>query len=175
MMYTRPQPGDYAPYFGKYIDQLPEVPMLELLEKIPEELTALLSEVSETQAERAYAPGKWNTKQVIGHMTDTERIMLYRALCISRGEQGSLPGFDENAYVAQAGFSSRTLPSLLEEYLVSRQNSLAFFHNLEGEARQRRGLCNGAPTTVNGLLYIIAGHERHHLNLFKERYLPVWN
>ena len=104
MMYARPQPGDYAPYFGKYIDQLPDVPILELLEKQPQELTALLSEVSETQAERAYAPGKWNTKQVLGHMTDTERIMLYRALCISRGEQGSLPGFDENAYVAQADY-----------------------------------------------------------------------
>lgn len=174
MMYTKPQAGDYAPYFGKYIAQLPEAPLLELLEKQAEELTGLLADLSETQAEKAYAPGKWNTKQVVGHMTDTERIMLYRALCISRGEQASLPGFDENAYVDQADFSSLTLNSLLEEYVISRRSTLAFFRNLEEGARQRRGLCNGAPTTVNGLLGIIAGHERHHLNLFKERYLPVW-
>jgi uncharacterized damage-inducible protein DinB len=174
MMYNKPQPGDYSPYFEKYLQQLPDEPLMALLEKQPEQLAGILAEVSEDQAEKPYAPGKWNAKQVLGHMMDTERIMLYRALCISRGEQGSLPGFDENAYVAQADFSSRTVESLLQEYRISRQNSLVFFQNLEEGARQRRGLCNGASTTVNGLLGIMVGHERHHLNLFKERYLPVW-
>lgn len=173
-MYSKPMPGDYSPYFERYMVQLPDVPLMELLEKQAEELTNLFSDVTEEQAEKPYAPGKWNAKQVLGHMMDTERIMFYRALCISRGEQQSLLSFDENAYVANAAFSGRTVASLLEEYRLMRQNHLVFFRNLEEGARQRRGLCDGAPTTVNGLLGIIAAHERHHLHLLKEKYLPVW-
>lgn len=172
-MYFKPKPGDYSPYFERYLVLLPDAPLMELLEKQPEELKDLLSEASEKKAEKPYAPGKWNAKQVLGHMMDTERIMFYRALCISRGEQQSLLPFDEDAYVSQADFSSRSIASLLAEYQVMRQNSLVFFRNLEEGARQRRGFCDGASTTVNALLGIILAHERHHLNVLKERYLPV--
>jgi hypothetical protein len=173
-MINKPQPGDYPPYYDRYYAQLPEVPVMKLLEQQPAELQGLVAGLSEEQAEKAYAADKWNAKQVLGHLMDTERVMLYRALCISRGEQQALPGFDENDYVARAAFTKRTLKSLLEEYEVVRQNSLIFFRNLEAEAFSRRGVANNSPLTVNALLTMIAGHERHHLNLLKERYLPVW-
>jgi hypothetical protein len=173
-MYFKPQPGDYPPYYERYFSQLPEVPVMDLLEQQPAGLLGLVSGLSEEQAQRAYGPGKWNTKQVLGHLIDTERIMLYRALCISRGEEQSLPGFDENAYVDQGGFSERTLSSLLQEYELVRQNSLFFFRNLPTGAFKRRGRANDSPMTVNALLTVIVAHERHHFNLFKERYLPVW-
>jgi uncharacterized damage-inducible protein DinB len=173
-MYSKPQPGDYPPYYENYFKQLPDGPIMDLLEQQSKEVSGLLAGLSEEKAEQAYAPGKWNTKQVLGHMMDTERIMLYRALCISRGEAQSLPGFDENAYVEGAAFSQRTLKSLLQEYEAVRQSSLLFFQNLEPEAFGRRGRANNSPMTVNALLTMIAGHERHHLNLLKERYLPVW-
>jgi uncharacterized damage-inducible protein DinB len=173
-MYSKPQPGDYPPYYDNYFVQLPEVPVMDLMARQPTELFALMTGLSEEQAEKAYAEGKWNTKQVLGHLMDTERIMLYRALCISRGEEQSLPGFDENAYVARAAFSTRTLQSLQQEYEAVRQQSLAFFQNLEPEAYPRRGRANNSPMTVNALLTVIVAHERHHLNLLQERYLPVW-
>lgn len=174
-MYRKPQPGDYPPYYENYFSQLPEVPVMDLLEQQAAEITGLVSALSEEQAQRVYAAGKWNTRQVLGHLMDTERVMLYRALCISRGEEQSLPGFDENAYVAQGAFSDRTLQSLVQEYELVRQNSLVFFRNLPAGAFQRRGQANQSPITVNALLTLIVAHERHHLNLLKERYLPVWS
>jgi uncharacterized damage-inducible protein DinB len=173
-MYSKPQPGDYAPFYETYLSQLPETPVMDLLRQQPADLFGLVAGLTEEQAESAYAEGKWNTKQVLGHMMDTERIMLYRALCISRGEEQSLPGFDENAYVAGAAFSNRSLRSLLQEYELVREHTLVFFQHLEPAAYPRRGRANNAPITVSALLSVIAGHERHHLNLFRERYLPVW-
>jgi hypothetical protein len=174
IMINKPQPGDYPPYYDRYYAQLPEVPVMDLLEQQAAELHGLVAGLSEEQAEKAYAAEKWNAKQVLGHLMDTERVMLYRALCISRGEEQPLPGFDENNYVARAAFTKRPLSSLLAEYEVVRQHSLVFFRNLEAEAFRRRGVANNSPMTVYALLAMIVGHERHHLNLFKERYLPVW-
>ena len=105
---------------------------------------------------------------------DTERIMLFRALCISRGEKQSLPGFDENDYVNHGGFAKRPLASLIREYEAVREHSRVFFQHLDADAWDRRGRANNAPMTVNALLTIIVAHERHHLNLLQERYLPVW-
>jgi uncharacterized damage-inducible protein DinB len=173
-MYTKPLPGDYPPFYENYFIQLPDQPVPELLNQQPAALIQLVSGLSEEQAEKAYAPGKWNTKQVLGHMIDTERIMLFRALCISRGEKQSLPGFDENAYVDQGGFSKRLLPSLTQEYKIVRENSQVFFQHLHPEAWNQRGWANNSPMTVNALLTMIVAHERHHLNLLRERYLPVW-
>jgi uncharacterized damage-inducible protein DinB len=173
-MYSKPQPGDYPPYYENYFVQLPQKPVLELLNQQPAELIKLVTGLSDQQAEKAYAAGKWNTKQVLGHMMDTERIMLFRALCISRGEKQQLPGFDENAYVDHADFSRRPLESLIREYKIVRENSLVFFQQLNAEAWNQRGWANNSPMTVNALLTVIVAHERHHLNLLQERYLPVW-
>lgn len=174
-MYRKPQPGDYPAYYEKYFCQLPEVPVMDLLEQQPAELLGLVAGLTEEQAQRAYAAGKWNAKQVLGHLMDTERIMLYRALCISREEEQPLPGFDENAYVAQGQFSDRMLKSLLQEYDMVRQNSVAFFRNLPAWAFNRRGWVDHSPMTVSALLTVIVAHERHHFNQFKEKYLPVWD
>jgi uncharacterized damage-inducible protein DinB len=173
-MESRPQPGDYPPTYEKYYAQLPATPIMELMAQQPVELLSLISGLSEEQASRAYAPGKWNTKQVLGHLIDTERIMLYRALSISRGEEQSLPGFDENTYVENGGFTARALANLIQEYELVRKASLAFFQNLDPAALLRRGKANNSSMTVNALFAFIPAHERHHLNLFKERYLPVW-
>lgn len=174
IMYSKPQPGDYPPYFDSYFAQLPATPVPQLLEQQAPELLRLVSGLSEEQAEKPYAAEKWNAKQVLGHMMDTERIMLYRALCISRGEKQVLPGFDENGYVQHGAFTKRSLASLVQEYAVVRGNSQVFFQNLDAVAFQQRGWANHAPITVNALLTIIVAHERHHLNVLKERYLPVW-
>lgn len=173
-MYSKPKAGDYPPYFDNYLNQLPQGSILDLLEQQPGELWQLIGGLSEEQAEKAYAPGKWNTKQVLGHLMDTERIMLYRALCISRGEEQVLPGYDDNLYVANGQFTERQLASLAEEYETVRKNSRVFFRNLDARAGQRRGTVNNYAITVAALLHVIVVHERHHLNLLKEKYLPLW-
>ena len=118
-----------------------------------------------------YAPGKWSLKQVVGHLIDDERIFVYRALCIARGDARSLESFEENAYVAGANFEERTLRDLLGEYCLVRCATVAFFDSLSSEAWSRRGTVAGYTASVRGLAFHIAGHELHHLRVLKERYL----
>ena len=171
-MIAKPQPGEYPVYYEKYINSISDqVNVLELLQTQQQEVVQLFARVSESEANFAYEPGKWSIKELLGHMNDTERIMAYRALCFARGEQQPLPGFDENDYVLKSNFAQRTLTDLVEEHRTVRAATLSLFKTLAPEAFARIGNANGNPMTVAALTFIIAGHERHHLNILKERYL----
>ncbi|GAA4297298.1 DinB family protein [Nibribacter koreensis] len=171
-MIPKPQPTEYPAYYEKYINAISDqTNVLDLLKAQQQEVVQLFARVSESEANFAYEPGKWSIKELLGHMNDTERIMAYRALCFARGEQQPLPGFDENDYVVHANFSERTLNDLVDEHFTIRAASVSLFKSLTPEALARIGNANGNPMTVAALAFIIAGHERHHLNILKERYL----
>jgi len=120
-----------------------------------------------------YAPGKWTVKEILGHLVDDERIFIYRMLTVARGDGPSLPGFDENLYVATAGFETRTWSSLLDDYRVTREGTIHFLGGLPPEAWHRRGMVNGYEASVRGLAFHVAGHELHHLRVFEARYRPL--
>ncbi|MBC6989726.1 DinB family protein [Hymenobacter sp. BT491] len=172
---TRPVSGQYPVYYDE--SYYPRVPAgadpLELLEQQTAELQQLLGGLSEEQALTAYAPGKWSIKEMVQHLTDTERIFAYRALCIARGETQSLPGFDENTYAAESDANSRTLSELLAENEMVRKSSLALFRSFRPAQLDRVGLANNNPISVRALLYVLPGHEAHHINVLRERYLPL--
>jgi len=170
---ARPAADEYAPYFGRYIEQVPEGSVLELLRRQVSDTEALVGGLGDRDADYRYADGKWSIKEVVGHVADTERIMVYRALCFARGEAAGLPGFDENAYVAHSGFAGRTLGDLLAEFKSVRAATLSFFAGLDAEALQRRGTANNRAYSVRAVAYIVAGHERHHTAILAERYLPA--
>ncbi len=168
----RPAADEYAPYFGRYIEQVGDGDVLEILRRQAGETAALLAGVSERDAAYRYAEGKWSIKEVVGHVADTERVMVYRAVCFARGEAASLPGFDENAYVANAKFGARSLADLAAEFQSVRAATIPFFRALDAEELRRRGTANNRPYTVRAVAYIVAGHERHHRTILEERYLP---
>ena len=172
---SRPAETEYAPYFSAYVSRVPPGDLIETLRSQIGETMNAFGSLSDADAEYRYAEGKWSSKEVIGHMSDVERIMAYRALAIARGEQQSLPGFDENAYVERAKFGARTCKDLLEELRAVREATIRFFSGLDAEELQRRGKANNKEFSVRALAYIIAGHERHHLTIFRERYLPGLN
>jgi uncharacterized damage-inducible protein DinB len=119
-----------------------------------------------------YAPDKWTVREVVGHLSDVERVLTYRALCIARGDATVLPGFDENAYVPAGRFESRTLQAVLDEFGAVRGATAALVMSLTDESAARRGNIGSGTMTVRALLYLTAGHELHHLALLRERYLP---
>lgn len=167
----RPSSDEYAPYYSRYIDLLPEGDLFDLLEQQRDETLTLMKGLSEEAAARRYAPGKWSLKEVLGHVIDTERIFAYRALCISRGERQPLPGYDQDAYVAGANFDARTVVDLAEEHRAVRQATVALFRSLDEAELNRRGIANEVELSVRATAYIIAGHERHHIRIIHERYL----
>jgi len=169
----RPKADEYAEYYARYISRVPEGDLISMLREQAMETVGMLQSLSAEQANYAYAPGKWSVKEVVGHVTDAERIFGYRALRFARKDPTELPGFDENAFVENANFKTRTLPDLLEEFQVVRASSIHLAKNLEADALEHRGSANGHGITVRALLYIIAGHERHHADLLRERYLVL--
>lgn len=167
---TRPAPTEYAVPHAAYVDLVDEEDVLSAMERQSSATQKLLASLDEQRAAYRYAAGKWTIKEVIGHIVDAERILGYRALAVARGDTQPLPGFDENGYVANAGFDAWKLGDLAEEYALVRRSNIVFFKNLQPEAWDRRGIANGHPVTVRGLAYVIVGHERHHLRVLREKY-----
>jgi DinB superfamily len=170
---ARPEPGEYAPYYEKYISLVPGNDAIGALEGQRLLMQQLFAAHSERDGNFRYAPDKWSVKEVLGHVNDTERIFGYRALCIARGEQAQLPGFEQDDYVRAGGFKDRSLSGLGEEFAHIRNSTIAFFRSLSKEAWQRCGVANKNEITVRALAFIIAGHELHHRSILNERYFPA--
>jgi uncharacterized damage-inducible protein DinB len=173
MTQNRPQASEYAPFYEKYIAMVPDGEIEETLEAQLRETKLLLGSVSEKGADFRYAEGKWSVKEVLGHISDTERILAYRMLRIARGDQTPLAGFEQDDYVKAGNFSARPLAELLEEFTAVRRASIVLLRSFDAAAWLRRGVANQKEISVRALAFILAGHERHHRQVLQERYFPA--
>lgn len=169
-MTERPGPDEYAPYYDTYVSKVPDGEILHTLERQMVESQELLGRVTQDKAVTPYAPGKWNIREVVGHLADAERVFCHRALWFARGAPGPLPSFEQDDWVPTSGAADRTLSSLLTEWRVIRSGTVQLFAGLPEEALLRRGEASGASFTVRSFAWIIAGHEVHHHRLFKSAY-----
>jgi len=167
----RPARSEYADFYAAYIGQVPDGDVLELLEEQLASSLDLFASIPADKLDHRYAPGKWTVKQVLGHVIDAERIFSYRALRFARGDATPLPGMDQETFMAGANFAQRPMASLVEEYRHQRLADLALFRSFDEEILGRTGEASGCLFTVRALVYIIAGHERHHVRILRERYL----
>jgi hypothetical protein len=166
----RPKEDEYHPFFHDYVTLVPEADVLSALEaQLPEvsRVRALVPEHSETFA---YAPGKWTIRELVGHVGDGERVFGFRAFSFSRFDSNPLPGFDENDYVANAGFNALPLAALLEDFALQRRLNLRMLRGLSDAQWAGAGTANGHAVTVRALAFIMAGHVRHHLGMLRDRY-----
>lgn len=168
---SRPEPGEYAPFYAPYLAQVPEADALPELEAQVERLTSLLGSLPEAQAGHRYAPGKWSIRQLVGHLVDAERVFSYRLFRFSRADDTPLAGFDEDHFVAEGGYDARTLGDLVSEFALLRQANLRMIRGLAPGSLTLTGTANGHPISVRALAFVMAGHVRHHLGILKERYL----
>jgi hypothetical protein len=167
----RPDPGEYAPFYGRYVEMVPEGDIVAILARQSGDTLALLRELDDRQALHRYAPGKWSIKEVLGHIADCERVFSYRALRFARGDETELPGFDENAWMPPADFDSRPLAGLVAEFMSVRSATVALLAGLPHAAWERGGTASRARVTVRALAWMTAGHELHHRDILAVRYL----
>jgi uncharacterized damage-inducible protein DinB len=167
------KPTDIAPpFFQQYINNVPDDGHLLIhLEDIYSETEELISPLSEEKMKFRYAPGKWTIKDMLVHMSDTERIFVYRALRFSRGDSTPLPGFEESLFAEYACANEREKEDILREYALVRESSIAFVESLSDEALNRTGTANEQQVSVRLLVNLIYGHHKHHLKILRERYL----
>ncbi len=167
LMLTRPDRSEYADFYANYIARVPEGPLLDFLAHQPDEYRQLLADMSEADAVAPIEAGKWSIKQILGHICDAERVMGYRALRFSRGDQTELEGFEENDYVREANSNNRSLDDLLAEFESVRKSTISLFGSLPPGAETRGGVANGNRVTVRALAYIAGGHAKHHYDRLK--------
>jgi hypothetical protein len=170
----RPDSTEAGEYYFRYIDEVhlePEQDICQFLSAQLDEVLALASIVDDGMAGYRYAAGKWSLRQVLGHVSDTERVFAYRMFWFARGFEGRLPNFDENASVDRAGSEARPWTSLVAEFAAVRRATLTLLQHLPDDAWMRRGVASNNTFTVRAIAFVAAGHVAHHLRLIRARYL----
>jgi hypothetical protein len=166
----RPEPGEYAPYYDRYISLIPGSDILKTLDSERRKTMLLLSGRDEDEGNIRYAPDKWTAKEVLGHVCDTERIFAYRALRIARGDRTPIEGFEQDDYVRNGPWARLALADVIEDYIAVRRATLTLLRNLDEAAWTRRGIANKNEVSVRAIAYVIAGHELHHRRILEEKY-----
>src|SRR5579859_5473498 len=166
----RPEAGEFAEYYGKYIAKVPGTDVPSILESERLQMSRLFAGRSERDGNFRYVPDKWTIKEILGHVTDAERIFTYRALRIGRGDETPLASFEQDDYVKVGGFAERTLADLMEEFDAVRGASISLFRSFDDAAWGRRGTASQkpVPVTVRALGFITAGHQIHHRTILEE-------
>jgi uncharacterized damage-inducible protein DinB len=167
----RPTTDEYAPFFAGYVARVPDGDIIAILLTQLEATITLLGSLSREQALARPTPADWNILEVLGHITDGEQVFAYRALRIARGDATPLAGFEQDDYVRTQRATERTLEELLEAYTAQRRATVAMLRGFDGEAWLRRGTVSGHPSSARTWAYVAAGHELHHIEDFRLRYL----
>jgi uncharacterized damage-inducible protein DinB len=167
----RPEPGEYNAYYETYVGKIHETDVIAALAAGRDSTLALLEKLPAAKVDYRYAPEKWTIRQVLGHVLDMEWVFAARAFHFARAVPGELPGVDQDDTMKVVDFTATPWPALLDQYRHLRSANIQFFNSLDEPAWSRKGIASGHPVTVRGLAYIIAGHERHHMGVVRERYL----
>lgn len=165
----RPEPTEYSAFPARYIDLVPETDVLAAMSAQFDEMLAFLRAIPEAQGDVCHPPYTWTVKQVVGHLTDGERIFGYRALRFARGDQTPLPGFEENDYANAVDYTRLTLADVVGEFEAVRRSTLWLFRNLPAAAWERTGLASDNRVSVRALAYVVVGHVRHHGGILRKR------
>ena len=167
----KPEKQEYPEFYHGYVERVQENDLNQALINSLPELQSFVMKIPENKYEFAYAQDKWKLKEVLQHVADTERIMQYRALRFSRNDQIPLPGFEEKDYIKNGNSENLSFNQIVEDLVNVRRSTISFFKSCSDDMLMRKGLANNGSVTVRAIGYIIAGHQLHHLNVIKERYL----
>ena len=167
----RPNVDEYQGYFQTYVDAVDGNDMIAAQEKGSFETMNFLENLPVEKGNFRYAEGKWSIKEIILHLSDSERVFCYRALRFARGDKTDLPGYDHDKYVTESSAENRSLAEIAREFAATRKATIELFKSFDNETLDRRGTANGFEISVRAIGFVIAGHEAHHLKVIKERYL----
>nr|WP_321235395.1 DinB family protein [uncultured Psychroserpens sp.] len=163
--------SEYNPYYETYIEKAGALALYEGLKTNGDLTIAFLESIPEDKLEYRYEAGKWTVKEIIQHLIDTERVFMYRALCIARQDKTLFPGYDQDAYAASCEANQRSMYSLMNEYKAVRLASIILFESFTKEMLTQIGIASNSNLSPRAVAFIIIGHENHHCDVIKERYL----
>jgi hypothetical protein len=160
-------------YFDRYINLLPDINLSFALQESLDVLEKLDTDLLKRIGSRVYAPGKWTVKDIIQHITDTERVFCYRSLRFARKDSTPTLSYDENMYAANAHAESRSIESLLEELILLRRGTICLFNSFTDEMLQSKGITWKYEMSVLAMGFTLAGHQKHHFKVMEEKYYSL--
>ncbi|PGK52018.1 hypothetical protein CN918_29965 [Priestia megaterium] len=172
-MLERPQPSEYHPYFERYIPLVEDGPLISILQGQLDALHQLSENLTIEEENYRYADDKWSVKEVIGHMADVERVLSYQIFSIARGDSPTFQPFNKDKYMEHSTYNERPLQDILFELAAVRLATICLLKGSPDAIWLRKGTALDHPTTVRALAYVIAGHDKHHQKILKERYLKI--
>ncbi len=167
----KPFPEEYSGHYSHYVELVPEGSILDIFERQSALTHEFFAAIPESMGDHTYGFGKWTIKDIVEHLIDTERIFSTRALRLSRGDKQPLPGFEQDDYIKNAMTFKRTLKDLVEERQLLRLANIKMFRSFEELCFMEKGTVNDNPISVRAILYLLIGHEIHHIKFIKENYL----
>ena len=162
---------EFNPYYKTYIDSVGEATLMEALHEGMQTTKAFFRAIPNQKLEFRYAEGKWTPKEILLHIIDTERVFSYRALSFSRSQNPDLPGYDEGEFAQNSKANSRSMEQLVHEFTTVRSATISLFSSFSNEVLRRAGRANGSVLSVRAAGFVICGHEKHHIEVVKARYL----
>lgn len=163
--------NEYHPYYENYIQKAGDKTINKGLKTNSEDVISFLNSIPKDKLEYRYEEGKWTIKEVLQHIIDTERIFTYRALCFARQDNTSLPGYEQDDYAATCNANDRTIQQLIHDYSNVRLASISLFDSFSDSMLKCIGTANNSSLSVRAVAFILIGHENHHCEIIKERYL----
>ncbi|HET55002.1 MAG TPA: DinB family protein [Ignavibacteria bacterium] len=162
---------DLPEYYRRYIEKVIDKDILQYFSEQKNYVIDFFTSIGEEKSQSRYAENKWSIKQILGHLCDSERVFITRALKFARNEKQPLPGFDENDYVNSANFDELSLDILVDDFKKMRDSHISLFKTFNDEILDRKGIANNTEYSVSSVLFIMAGHVDHHIKVIKEKYL----
>lgn len=161
----------YPDYFQKYIHWVEQEDLLIAMEDSLHKVSVFFRSLPQEKWEHRYEPEKWSIKEVVAHLTDSERIMGYRALTFARNDKTTLPGYDQDNYVINANVSKRSMVDLIPDYCSARKSNLELFKSFDSDMLARTGVANRLEVSVLLIGFVMVGHGYHHMDIVRKRYL----
>ncbi|WP_053992525.1 DinB family protein [Mangrovimonas sp. TPBH4] len=162
---------EYHPFYQSYIDKSGGLELLSGLKTNGIVIKQFLKQIQLDKHLFKYAEGKWTIKELVQHIVDTERVFAYRALCISRKDSTSLPGFEQDDYVLNSNANTKSMSDLIDEYVTVRASTVSLFNSFSEDMLSIIGKANQSDISVRAIGFIILGHENHHCQIIRDRYL----
>lgn len=172
-MIGRPHQSEAGEYYWRYINCVTGDDPIIVMDSQLDEVAAIFGAISEERSLYAYSPGKWTIRQMLNHVTDTERAFAFRALWFARGFSAPLPSYDQEIAAQGAQANSVAWEDHLQEFADVRKATLSLFRNLPADAWTRTGIASDNRFSVRAMAYITAGHVNYHIGILRDRYLGV--
>ena len=130
----------------------------------------LFQQVDETRTATRPGPGRWCAREVLGHLIDSAANNHQRFVRAQQGNALTLPGYEQNHWVASQGYQEADWPHLVTLWTHFNLHLADVMDRIPPAAYPVRCAIGGdEPVTLEFVVVDYLRHLRHHMGQIRER------